>query len=113
MASAVGVPLPAGVSAVMALFIAVPFMAATLMSMALVTPPAQSLIESVYVSGNDFIPHEIELWVALTTASSDGTTICHLVVVLPAGAPSGMSIIEPDLSSTIKMSAALGVGLNC
>src|SRR5450631_4151187 len=113
MASPVGVPFPAGVSAVIAPFICVPSIAATLTSTMPVTPPAQSSSESVYASGNDFIPQEIELCVAVTTASSDGTTICHLVVVLPAGAPSGMSIIEPDRSSTIKMSAALGVGLNC
>ena len=47
MASAVGVPFPAGVSAVMVLFICVPSIAATLTSMMPVTPPAQSSIESV------------------------------------------------------------------
>ncbi len=47
IASAVGVPFPLGVSAVIALFICVPSIAATFTSMALVMPPAQSLIESV------------------------------------------------------------------
>src|SRR5580692_1594790 len=97
----------------MVLFIIVPSMAVTSTSMMLVTPPEQSAVPSVRASGNDFKPQEIEPWVAVTTCSSEGTTICHLLVVLPAGAPSGTSCIEPERSRTIMISAAFGVGLNC
>src|SRR6185312_1836326 len=112
MASPVGVPLPLGVVAAMVPVMVAPSLAAIGTSGVLPSGPAQSLLPSLAASGKVLRPQEIELCVAVTICSMAGTTICHLVVVLPDGAPSGTSSIDPERSSTIRMSAFFGVGWN-
>src|SRR5665213_1445497 len=108
MASPVGVPLPAGVVALMVPVTAAALPAAIPTSIALVTLPATQADPDP--SGNDFIPHRTEVSVLAMTASSVGTTIDHFEAVVDE---SGGSCIDADRSSTSRMSAFLGVGANC
>src|SRR5580698_4609963 len=108
MASPVGVPLPAGVVALMAAVTAAALPAAIPTSMAVVTLPATHAEPEP--SGNDFIPQSTEVSVPVMTALRVGTTIDHFEAVVDE---SGGSCIDAERSSTSKMSAFLGVGANC
>src|SRR6188768_2737968 len=78
MASPVGVPMPAGVVAVIWVVTGPAFLAAMATGMALVTEPAAHDIPSP--SGKTLRPQETEASVAVTTSLTPGTTRSHLVV---------------------------------
>src|SRR6187431_1395738 len=101
IASPVGVPFPSGVVAVICAVTSAALPAAIGTGMALVTEAAMHSEPSP--SGNTLSPQETEASVAVTTSLTPGTTSAHLVSLLLL--PLGFSFIDPERSSTIKISA--------
>src|SRR3954463_1885143 len=102
MASPVGVPLPSGVVAATAAVTACALPDFTATGIALVTEPAMHSEPSP--SGNTFKPQDTDALVCDTTSLTPGTTRSHLEVPL---VPAGASFMDPERSSTIKISAGL------
>src|SRR3982751_5011341 len=104
MVSPVGVPLPSGVVALTASVTSFALPDATGTGMASVTDAAMQAEPSP--SGNSLRPQDTVFPVVVTTSFTPGTTKLHL---LAPRLPLGGSAMDPERSSTSKISAGFWV----